>query len=384
VTPEQRRQYRAIGGQLALYLRQRLGGLPSPSTLQAVAADLAADQAELVLPLRDLVIRPGFAAVAAKAGSGGGVLERQALLQAMEATFAPAVIAALSEILAGCLDLPSAASSAGPDAGAEPTSGEQPAQPQPQPLPKPSSDPEPAPTPRPVSPARGTAGCAGPALIAIAVAGGLAVAGVVVAVVSTPQLCAAVRLCPQAGRSSASQQALDAAAAAEQALRRAQGLADYRQATEQLERELLRLSGDALSAEQQRQRQQLQITANQARSILQAEEADLTRLEQAQQALAAARAAGGEERNRQIAAARQVLAQIPPRSFSAAQANGLLEQLAELERSAAVPAEPAPDTPASPPADPVPPTSPRWNPPATPRASSPAPAELPDRDQPLF
>ena len=209
-------------------------------------------------------------------------------------------------------------------------------------------------------------------------------AGVVVAVFSTPQLCAAVHLCPQAGRSSASQQALDAAAAAEQALRRAQGLADYRQATEQLERELLRLSGDALSAEQQRQRQQLQTTANQARSILQAEEADLTRLEQAQQALAAARAAGGEERNRQIAAARQVLAEIPPRSFSAAQANGLLEQLAELERSAAAPAEPAPDTPAPAPPDPVPPASPRWSPPATQRAPSPAPEELPNRDQPLF
>ena len=378
MTPEQCRQYRAIGGQLALYLRQRQGGLPAPATLQAVAADLAADQAELVLPLRDLVIRPGFAAVAAKAGSGGGVLERQALLQAMEATFAPAVIAALSEILAGCLDLPSVASSAGPAAGAESTSGDQPAQPQPQP------SPEPAPTPSPVPPARGTAGCAGPALIAIAVAGGLVVAGVVVAVVSTPQLCAAVRLCPQAGRSSASQQALDAAAAAEQALRRAQGLTDYRQATEQLERELLRLSGDALSAEQQRQRQQLQTTANQARSILQAEEADLKRLEQAQQALATARAAGGEERNRQIAAARQVLAQIPPRSFSAAQANGLLEQLAELERSAAAPAEPAPDTPTPAPADPVPPASPRWSPPATQRAPSPAPAELPNRDQPLF
>ena len=382
MTPEQRRQYRAIGGQLALYLRQRQGGLPAPSTLQAVAADLAADQAELVLPLRELVIRPGFAAVAAKAGSGGGVMERQALLQAMEATFAPAVIAALSEILAGCLDLPSAASSAGPAAGAEPTSAEQPAQPQPQPSPEP--EPEPAPTPRPVSPARGTAGCAGPALIAIAVAGGLVVAGAVVAVFSTPQLCAAVRLCPQAGRSSASQQALDAAAAAEQALRRAQGLTDYRQATEQLERELLRLSGDALSAEQQRQRQQLQTTANQARSILQAEEADLTRLEQAQQALAAARAAGGEERDRQITAARQVLAQIPPRSFSAAQANGLLEQRAELERSAAPPAEPASESSAQPIPDPVPPASPRWSPPATQRAPSPAPAELPDRDQPLF
>ena len=376
MTPEQRAQYRAIGGRLALYLSQQQGGLPTAATLQAVAADLAADQAALVLPLRDLVIRPGFAAVAAKAGSGGGALERQAVLQAMEATFAPAVIAALGEVLAGCLDLPCTAATG-----------------QPAPVLPPATPPpttraeanraEPAAQPQ-SPPVRGSAGNAAPALIAIAAAAGLAVAGTVLAVLSSPQLCAAVRLCPQDGRGSASQQALDAAAAAEQALRRAQGLADYRQATEQLERELLKLSGDALTAEQQRQRQQLQTTANQARSILQAEEADLTRLEQAQQAMAAARAASGEERKRQIAAARQALAEIPPRSFSAAEANGLLEQLAELERQVPPPAQPTPEVPqpTTPGAGPA--AAPSAGVPESPTVPSPAPAAPPTRDQPLF
>ena len=44
VTPEQRRQYRAIGGRLALYVRQQQGGLPPVSTLLAVAADFAGEQ----------------------------------------------------------------------------------------------------------------------------------------------------------------------------------------------------------------------------------------------------------------------------------------------------------------------------------------------------
>jgi hypothetical protein len=73
-------------------VRQHPGGLPSVSALQAVVADLAADQFQLVLPLKELVSRPAFPALAAKAGSGSGAVERQALLQTMEATFTALII----------------------------------------------------------------------------------------------------------------------------------------------------------------------------------------------------------------------------------------------------------------------------------------------------
>jgi len=106
VNPEQRRRYRAVGGRLGVFVREQPGGLPSVSALQAVVADLAAEQGQLVLPLKDLVSRP-HPALAAKAGSGSGAVERQALLQTMEATFAPALVEALGEILSGFLDLPS-------------------------------------------------------------------------------------------------------------------------------------------------------------------------------------------------------------------------------------------------------------------------------------
>jgi hypothetical protein len=99
VTPEQRSQYRAIGRRLAAYVRQ-LADLPPSASLQAVVSDLLGNHGELDLPLKDLVSRPAFRSLTRKAGSGGGSLERHALLQSMQATFSPQVIEALGELLA--------------------------------------------------------------------------------------------------------------------------------------------------------------------------------------------------------------------------------------------------------------------------------------------
>lgn len=104
VTPEQRRQYRAIGAQLAVHVRQQQGGAPSVVMLRALTTDLAAGQSQLVLPLRELVSLPGFAALLAKAGSGGGAVESQALLQTLAEIFLEPLIAALAEVLAGFLE----------------------------------------------------------------------------------------------------------------------------------------------------------------------------------------------------------------------------------------------------------------------------------------
>ena len=109
MTPEERTQYRAIGGRLAVVLRQRQGQLPSPAAMQGIAADLVGDKTELLLPLKDLVSRPGFQSLISQAGSGRGTAERQALLAELEATFASTVIRAMGELLGGFLDLPATA-----------------------------------------------------------------------------------------------------------------------------------------------------------------------------------------------------------------------------------------------------------------------------------
>ena len=385
VTPEQRRQYRAVGGRLGAFVRQQPGALSSVSALQAVVADLAAEQDQLVLPLKELVSRPAFLALAAKAGSGSGAIERQALLQTMETTFAPGLVEALGDILSGFLDLP-----AGPVTAAK--------------APEPSSDPSPPPpqpykadrasVPHPSAPAPHASGPAEPRgnrlpqLIALSFATALLAAAAVVTTRS-PLLCSALGLCAVLQSSSAaSQQALAAATSAEQALRRAQTLTDYRQAADQLERELLKLSGDNLTPEQERQRQQLQSTTTQARAVLIDEAAAEVRLDRARQALAAAQAASGEERNRQIAVAGQELAGIPSRSFSAGEADRLREQLSALERQMPepTPAELAPSAPGSlePPAwSPPPRTAPAPQPQPQPGSGS-GGGSAPYRDQPLF
>lgn len=396
MTPEQRRLYRAIGGRLALFVRQQQAAFPSVSALQAVAADLAADQSQMVLPLRELVSRPGFRALAPRAGSGSGALECQALLQTLDATFTPTLIAALGEVLAGFLDLPSPAK---PVAEQPPSDTPSP-EPAPDregnawgkasaPPPPPSAAPAPASPEAPASSRSGPApsGARTPGLLLVAVAAAIAAAtGVVVA--TRPPLCTALGLCAVQDQGRASQEVLDAAAAAEQALRRAQNLADYRQASEQLEQALLKLSGDNLTPEQQRQRDQLQTTATQARGILKEEEADLSRLDTASQAIAAARTATEPERTQQLAAAGQALDAIPPRSFSAAEAERLREQLTTLQQ------EPQPAAPAAPEPRGTQPEEPRWSvPPAAPSPSPRPPAaqsprapraEPPERDQPLF
>ena len=350
MTPEQRSKCRAIGGRLAVIVRQQTKQDPTASNLQAAAADLAAGDADLVLPLKDLVARPAFRSLTSKAGSGGGSLERHALLLSMQSRYAPQVLDALGEVLSGFLDLPKGSdvpSTAPESSGAErhgphaAATSHDPMQHERQ-----TSSPEAHPERqvKTVSPRTRL-----PVLTALATATAVCTAfGAVL--LSNPQLCRALGVCAGQSVSTATERALQAAEAAAQDLRRAKGLADYRQATEQLERELLKLSGDSLTSKQQQERQSLEITAKQARSILGEEEADRMRLDRASQALDAAEALAGQDRLAPLESARQSLGEVPPRSFSAAEAGRLRERLLELE-SAASPgptAVPEPVAPASP------------------------------------
>lgn len=409
VTPEQRRQCRAIGSRLAVYVRQPGARRPSASTLQAVAADLAAGNGDLVLPLKDLVTRPAFQQLTSKAGSGRGSLERQALLQTLQSTFAPSVVDALAEVLSGFLDLPGDSGRPQPP---DQSQGEPPLRPlNPPPLSPPAqrnlergqppvSEPQAQRDSRPVQRAQSL-----PQLMALSLATAVVGAGVVgvgvVTLTRVPQLCAPLGLCPAQPDASSTDRSMQAARTAEQELRRAAGLDDYRRATERLERELLQLSRENLTSGQDQQRQQLMTTARQARGIVAQEEADLRHLERANQALDAARSLNGTERQAPLEAARQAVEAIPPRSFSAAEALRLRERLLELEKalrtpdeSAAAPVTPkqAPLSSGSKPANtatapyPAPAPARTASPRRAPRASepSPAPDPAPYREQPLF
>ena len=353
--------YRQIGQTLASHIN-RSSGVPTGAALQGMIADLAADNPELLLPMRDLVSRPAFQALIAKADSGGGMLQRDALINEVRPLFSAPVLEALSELLNGFLNLPSSTNQHQAAAEREEWNGQRP----------------------PSAPPQGTASAAAvdtPAAVgsrghlltlALVVAGLVAGAGVAL---RSPALCGYVGLCSDSKGSDDVVLILAGASRADQALRRASTLTNYRKALEQLDGELLKLRNAPLSETQQQQRDELTNSAKQAQTVLAAEEVDQQRVEKAAAALQSAQQQGGAGRSVQLAEASKELAAIPPRSFAATEASRLRKELAQLEQATAA-AQVQTDriTPE--------PRSTQNPPPLPPRDS--APEQAPYRDQPLF
>ena len=365
-------QWRDLGERLAHTLRQGNGAITTPARLQGLVADLAAEHTELMLPLRDLVTRPAFQALIPRSGTGTGAVQRDALLQEMEATFSRQVIAAIAELLDGFLDLPPGAAMT-PPPPTRPAPPPPPPPPPPSPLPLPSPLPPPAPVPVqapvqaypqgaqpqppsaplpppvPVWPAepaplersreRGVSGCG---LVLLGLVTALAVAGGVVLLRAT-DLCALVGFCPGVQVASGVQQALQAAEQAEQDLRGAEDLGAYERALVALERHLLELANARLTPEQEQRRQRLDQVARDARDVLAEENNDLRRLDKVARALASARESSGEQRTSLLAIATQELEAIAPRGFAAPEAKRLREQLEQLARESLVTEPPAPE-----------------------------------------
>jgi hypothetical protein len=364
-------QWRELGARLAISLGHSNsrglshGAITTPARLQGLVADLAAEHQNLLLPLKDLVTRPAFQALIPKALSGSGAVQRDVLIQDMEATFSQQVIAALAELLDGFLDLPPGSAEAQPPAPPPPAPGP----PAPAPTPAPPAPPAPpasAPPPppaasvaaaqpqpgpvwpdQPAPPARASAP-ARPAesgipvlrLALLSLVTAIAVAAGLVALRST-ELCSLVGLCAGGQVASHAAQALEAAEQAAQDLRQANSLRAYERALAELERHLLVLTTARLTPQQTERLQQLDQAAREARDVLADERNDGRRLERVAQALSSARQSTGEEQAALLAAANDELDAIPPRSFSAAEAKRLRRQLEQLARAALV-AEPVP------------------------------------------
>lgn len=376
-----RLRWRELGQRLARTLSQSSSPISTPARLQGLVADLAADQQELLLPLKDLVSRPAFQALIPRAGSGSGAVQRDVLIQAMEATFSSQVMRAMAEVLNGFLDLPpGSANQAGWSSElidhqpAAPPVRPQPAPPPPPPLPPPAPSPPPPPAPAPPPPPAPAprprprprpivqpASTAAPLrraeraplvrpveprlpvfklfLLSLATAMAVAAGAAAVVVLRSSDLCALVGLCPGPREPSGAAQALAAAEQATADLGQASDRRAYERALEELEQQLLKLTTARLTPEQEQQRQRLDQAAREARGVLADERKDALRLETAGRALAAARQNSGEERAGQLAIARDELAGIGPRSFSAAPAQRLRRELEQLDAEAP-PSEP--------------------------------------------
>lgn len=93
--------YRQVGGRVGAHIRSRN---PSIQQIQAVLADLLAGDS-LLPTMRDVVSHPSFGQLQALAGSGGGFVQRDALLQDLKARYLPEVVHKVSEFISGMLDL---------------------------------------------------------------------------------------------------------------------------------------------------------------------------------------------------------------------------------------------------------------------------------------
>ncbi len=349
--------YRQIGQALASHINQS-NGVPTGAALQGMIADLAADHPELLLPMRDLVSRPAFQALIAKADSGGGMLQRDALINEVRPLFSAPVMGALSELLNGFLNLPSSTNSYQAAAEHEKWNRQRPPSAPPQGMAS-----EPAVDTPPADGSRRSL-----LILALVIAGLVAGAGVAL---RSPAICGYVGLCSNSKGSEDAVQILAAASRADQGLRRASTLTDYRTALEQLDGELLKLSNAPLSETQQQQRDELSVSAREAQTVLAAEKVDQQRVEKAAAALQSAQQHGGAGRNAQLALASQELAAIPPRSFAATEASRLRKELEQA--AAAAQGQVGRITP-----------EPRSAPFAPPPPRDPAPEPAPYRDQPLF
>ena len=95
-------KYRQVGGRLGAYIR---ANNPSTQQIQGLLADLLAGD-ELLPTMREVVSRPSFHALQKLVGSGGGAVQRDALLQELGRRYLPSVVEDVAQLLNGALDLP--------------------------------------------------------------------------------------------------------------------------------------------------------------------------------------------------------------------------------------------------------------------------------------
>ena len=267
--------YGRIGRELAAFVANGSGRTADSQVLPSVVADLAGSADALIAPLKDLVGRPGFAALAVRAGSRSGAIQRDALLSELKAIYSPQVVEGLTDLLNAFLDLPPTPAS---------TPCQQPlitSEPVTEPLPHQSITPIAVPAERPQASASDQRTSRWLLVAAFAAAAGV--------FIRQPPICEGLRLCPRQQSGVVNQAGIDQARRTAGALRRASALPEMEQGLAQLQLDLRRIDLQTLTPQQAEEVKQLEALANQTRELLALEAGYKRRREQASRAITAAR-----------------------------------------------------------------------------------------------
>ena len=323
--------YRPIGIRLAsLVQSSSKQGLPT-NTLQALVADLAGEQAELIMPLRDLVSRPGFRALIPLACSGKGKLQRDALIDEMGRTFAPPVIAAMRDVLDGFLEVSGPGSPGTQRAAADPWDI-------PETVVMPGTDPEQsrAPFSAPAAHAASASEPTPPSGLSIAQLAGIAalcaaLAAGGFAMLRSTVVCEPLGWCEaetkNKGASTATSTGLQRAQDAARSMGNADSLTAHETSLLELERALKDLEGVGLSEENRKERDRLQAEAQAGRRLWNEEQAHRNQVQQAARLLQDPSQADQAK----LTATSAALESIPARSFAAEEAGRIKADLARLQ-----------------------------------------------------
>lgn len=323
--------YRPIGIRLASLVQSRSKQGLQTNTLQALVADLAGEQAELIMPLRDLVSRPGFRALIPLACSGKGQLQRDALIDEMGRTFAPPVIAAIRDVLDGFLEVSGSASPGTQRAAADPWDI-------PETVVMPGMDPQESSAPS-SAPAAHAASASEPAPasgLSIAQLAGIAalctaLAAGGFAVLRSTVVCEPLGWCKAdtKGKAASTEPSagLKRAQDAARSMENADSLAAHETSLLELERALTELEDERLSEENGKERDRLQAEAQAGRRLLNEEQAHRNQVQQAARLLQDPSQADQAK----LTATTAALEAIPARSFAAEEAGRIKADLARLQ-----------------------------------------------------
>lgn len=335
---------RQLGQQLAEAFPAHIQAVPARAS--AVLHDLLGADVSLLAPLKDLVSRPGFQALAAmRFGNSSTRAQRDALLQALAETYQPQVVNRLGDFLDGFLQPPRTTdappptmSSAAPAPGV-PSAGfrstpvaetvildEEPSGSESlfreAPASASAAEVSTTPVPEHVKPAWASGR-------GIAVAGvGLALVGLAgVGALRGNLLCAPLGLC-SAEAIQSSTEALERAQTAATTLDKAADLAAYDRSLRELERQLDKIESEAgLSDRQRNLRKRLQTQVAQARTRLSNETRHRRTVQDVSKESATLSKLAPQAAEERRKALRGRLASVPAQSFAASQAKELRQQL---------------------------------------------------------
>lgn len=332
-----------LGQRLADALQSHPNAPPSRSI--AILSDLLGADVSLLLPLRDLVARPGFQSLAPwRQGHGGRQAQRDALLQSLGETYNPQVLTRLAAFLDGYLESqrPNAVPSVGspqPQSNPQPptpsVSSQRPASTVPMTVmaePQGLATPPPGvPFGSPVAPGSTTTPpgtrssvrrmplLVASSVVVMALAAGAALRGNL--------LCAPFGLCSAASIAAANA-ALEQAEEAAVALAKAKDLTSYAQSLADLDRHLDKIGTEPLLGRSgQDTRKQLEEKARQGRDRLKQEQSHRLTVQQVKAELASTDAMPQEAAGKHRTALLRRLESVPSGSFADAQAEALRQEL---------------------------------------------------------